>query len=154
MFKIILFIFFLIASFIFPCNANEENYKTPANLVVNNFEISEITDLSHPVCTLNLDDNSNEHFYNYIEGDICPVGGGNCTYSAVMKLNGKITILKKVYSEENASFFKNENFFATTKPTTIAKSIENDEGSYVSAVISIETKNGEKKFDMAGYCGI
>ncbi|HHA3572569.1 TPA: adhesin, partial [Salmonella enterica subsp. enterica serovar Havana] len=58
----------------------------------------EIADLRHSTCTLRLANNKKEDSYNYIEGAICPAGGEECTYSAIMKLNGNITILKQISS--------------------------------------------------------
>ncbi|MFV4870541.1 hypothetical protein ACNJOY_17100 [Citrobacter freundii] len=71
-----------------------------------------------------------------------------------MKLNGKITILKQISSGENISVFKNKDISVTVEQTPIAESTEDEEGSDIKAVIIIKTRNGEKKFNMLGYCGV
>ncbi|GDX07337.1 hypothetical protein BSPA111_35520 [Buttiauxella sp. A111] len=70
-----------------------------------------------------------------------------------MKLNGKITILEKVSSEKNISIFKSDDMTIISTQTPI-KGSGDDEGGDVNAVITIKTKNGEKKVNMSGYCGI
>lgn len=113
----------------------------------------EIADLRHSTCTLRLADNKKEDSYNYIEGAICPVSGEECTYSAIMKLNGNITILKQISSNKNNSVYKNDDFSISIKQTPITES-NDDEGSDVKATIVLKTKHGEKTFNMTGYCGV
>lgn len=139
---------------IVACIAAEPSNIPPDSIVMNSFEVGEIPDLGHPVCTLSLADNKKEDFYNYVEGDICPPGGGNCTYSAIMKLNGEIAILKQVSSGKTASVFKNGDISITTIQASIKKSNVEEEGNNVKFIITIKTKNSEKKLDMSGYCGV
>ncbi|HGH5979701.1 TPA: adhesin, partial [Kluyvera georgiana] len=80
--------------------------------------------------------------------------GEECTYSAIMKLNGEITILKQISSGKNTSIFKNRDISVTVEQTPIAESTEDEEGSDIKAVIIIKTRNSEKKFNMLGYCGV
>lgn len=122
------------------------------DLVTNSFDADKIVDLAYPVCSLNMDGDKKEGFYNYAEGEICPVGG-ECTYSAIMKLNGKLTILKQVSSGNGAEVFKNDDITFIAKYTFIKQEMDREDGD-VNAVIVIKTKNGEKKVNMSGYCGI
>ncbi|WP_442980254.1 adhesin, partial [Salmonella enterica] len=112
----------------------------------------EIADLRHSTCTLRLANNKKEDSYNYIEGAICPAGGEECTYSAIMKLNGNITILKQISSGENDSVYKNKDFSIFIKQTPVAEQ-NDDEGSDIKATIVIKTKSDEKTLNMTGYCG-
>ncbi|ECG9404693.1 adhesin, partial [Salmonella enterica] len=99
--KYIGYILVLMLSGIVGCAATEPGNIPLDGLNTNSFDIGEITDgeitddLRHSTCTLRLADNKKEDSYNYIEGAICPTGGEECTYSAIMKLNGNITILKQ-----------------------------------------------------------
>ncbi|EAA2680319.1 TPA: adhesin [Salmonella enterica subsp. enterica serovar Havana] len=113
----------------------------------------EIADLRHSTCTLRLANNKKEDSYNYIEGAICPAGGEECTYSAIMKLNGNITILKQISSGENDSVYKNKDFSIFIKQTPVAEQ-NDDEGSDIKATIVIKTKSDEKTLNMTGYCGV
>ncbi|HED5893986.1 TPA: adhesin, partial [Salmonella enterica] len=124
------------------------------DLVVNSFDVDEIAGLPHPVCTLSLAENNEKYYYNYVEGGICPVGGESCTYSAIMKLNGKITILKQASLKNNTSVFKNDDISITTTQKPTKESEADEEGCDVDAVIIIKTKNSEIKLNMSGYCGI
>ncbi len=149
----------LMLSGIAGCVATELG-KTPLdNLNTNNFNIGKITDgeisddLSHSTCTLSLADNKEKDSCNYIEGAICPVGGRECTYSAIIKLNGKITILKQISSGENNSVYKNNDLSLSITQTPMTEP-NDDEGSDVKATIVLKTKHGEKIFNMMGYCGV
>lgn len=113
----------------------------------------EIADLRHSTCTLRLANNKKEDSYNYIEGAICPAGGEECTYFAIMKLNGNITILKQISSGENDSVYKNKDFSIFIKQTPVAEQ-NDDEGSDIKATIVIKTKSDEKTLNMTGYCGV
>ncbi|EBG4356448.1 adhesin [Salmonella enterica subsp. enterica] len=160
MLKNIVFLLALMLSGIAGCAVTEPSNIPLNDLNANNFDIGEITDgeitddLRHSTCTLSLTDNKKKDSYNYIEGAICPVGGEECTYSAIMKLNGKITILKQISSGENTSIFKNKDISVTVKQSPIVGSTEDEEGSDIKAVIIIKTRNGERKFNMLGYCGV
>lgn len=116
MLKYIGFILVLMLSGIVGCAATEPGNIPLDGLNTNSFDIGEITDgeitddLRHSTCTLRLADNKKEDSYNYIEGAICPADGEECTYSAIMKLNGNITILKQISSGENDSVYKNKDF--------------------------------------------
>ncbi|ECB6803562.1 adhesin [Salmonella enterica] len=113
----------------------------------------DIADLRHSTCTLRLANNKKEDSYNYIEGAICPVSGEECTYSAIMKLNGNITILKQISSDENNSVYKNNDLSLSITQTPMTEA-NDDEGSDVKATIVLKTKHGEKTFNMTGYCGV
>ncbi|WMY74028.1 adhesin [Buttiauxella selenatireducens] len=152
MFKNIAIILGLMMSGTIFCNAENLDGISIESLVINSFNVDEINGLQHFVCTLSLVDNKKEGFDNYVEGDICPAGK-KCSYSAIMKLNGKITILEQVSSEKNISTFKNDDMTIISTQTPI-KGSGDDEGGDVNAVITIKTKNGEKKVNMSGYCGI
>ena len=141
------------------CAATEPGNILFDNLNTNSFDIGEITDreitdnLSHSTCTLSLANNKGKDSYNYIEGAICPVGGGECTYSAIIKLNRKITILKQISSGENNSVYKNNDFSISIKQTPITET-NDDEGNDVKATVELKTKYGDKTLNMTGYCGV
>ncbi|EAA5454204.1 TPA: adhesin [Salmonella enterica subsp. salamae] len=157
--KYIGFILVLMLSGIVGCAATEPGNIPLDGLNTNSFDIGEITDgeitddLRHSTCTLRLADNKKEDSYNYIEGTICPAGGEECTYSAIMKLNGNITILKQISSGENDSVYKNKDFSIFIKQTPVADQ-NDDEGSDIKATIVIKTKSDEKTLNMTGYCGV
>lgn len=154
MFKnIVLFVtLFVLATFY--CIANEPEVNSLDKLIVNGFKVDEIPDLGHPACTLSLYDNKKDDYYNYVEGSICPVGGEICKYSAIMKINNKINILKEVPSDKNGITFQNSQFYIISKHTEVKESEMNPEGTNIESIISINIKNRVKKFNMTGYCGI
>ncbi|WBM70318.1 adhesin [Buttiauxella sp. WJP83] len=152
MFKNIALILALISSSNIASVVAEPSSISLNDLVTNSFDADKVVDLAYPVCSLNLDGDKKEGFYKYAEGEICPVGR-ECTYSAIMKLNGNITILKQVSSDNGAEVFKNDDMTIVTKYTFIEKNNDRENGD-VNAVIVIKTKNGEKKVNMSGYCGI
>lgn len=164
MLKYIGYILVLMLSGIVGCAATEPGNIPLDGLNTNSFDIGEITDgeitdgeitddLRHSTCTLRLADNKKEDSYNYIEGAICPAGGEECTYSAIMKLNGNITILKQISSGENDSVYKNKDFSIFIKQTPVAEQ-NDDEGSDIKATIVIKTKSDENTLNMTGYCGV
>ncbi|MGZ0749338.1 hypothetical protein [Kluyvera sichuanensis] len=159
MIKNIVFLLALMLSGITCCAATEPDSLQLDNLNSNRFNIGKITDreitdnLSHSTCTLRLANNKGKDFYNYIEGAICPVGGRECTYSAIIKLNGKITILKQISSEKNSSLYKNNDISISITQTPMIEP-NDDEGSDVKAIIILKTNHGEKTLTMTGYCGV
>lgn len=159
MLKYIGYILVLMLSGIVGCAATEPGNIPLDGLNTNSFDIGEITDgeitddLRYSTCTLRLADNKKEDSYNYIEGAICPAGGEECTYSAIMKLNGNITILKQISSGENDSVYKNKDFSIFIKQTPVAEQ-NDDEGSDIKATIVIKTKSDENTLNMTGYCGV
>lgn len=159
MFKNTILLLALMLSGIAGCAATEPGSLPLDNLNTNSFDIGEITDreitddLSHSTCTLSLANNKGKDSYNYIEGAICPRGGVECTYSAIMKLNGKITILKQISSGENNSVYKNNDFSISIKQTPITET-NDDEGNDVKATVVLKTKYGDKTLNMTGYCGV
>lgn len=158
MLKHIGFILVLMLSGIVGCVATEPGNIPLDGLNTTSFNVGEIADgeiadLRHSTCTLRLADNKKEDSYNYIEGAICPVGKDECTYSAIMKLNGNITVLKQISSGENDSVYKNKDFSIFIKQTPMAEQ-NDDEGSDIKATIVIKTKNDEKTLNMTGYCGV
>ena len=152
MFKNIALILALISSSNIASVVAEPSSISLNDLVTNSFDADKVVDLAYPVCSLNLDGDKKEGFYNYAEGEICPVGR-ECTYSAIMKLNGKLTILKQMSSDNGAEIFKNDDMTIVAKYTFIDKDNDREDGD-VNAVITIKTKNGEKKVNMSGCCGI
>ncbi|WP_242430043.1 adhesin [Kluyvera intermedia] len=159
MIKNIIFLLTLMLSGVVDCVATEPADIPPDGIDTNSVDVGEITDgeitdLRHSTCTLSLADNTKEDSYNYVEGAICPAAGGECTYSAIMKLNGEITILKQISSGENTSVFQNEDILLTVKQAPIAEPTEDEEGSDIKATIDIKTKSTERKFHMFGYCGV
>ncbi|GDX07335.1 adhesin [Buttiauxella sp. A111] len=150
MLKSIALLLGLMMSGIISCVAADPVNIPSENLVINNFDVDKIDGLS-PVCTLILAENKKKYFYNYTEGDICPVGG-ECTYSAVMILNGKIKILKQTLSDKDTSVFKNDDMTIITTYDFSEGGKDHEDGG-VNAVIVIKTKSGEKKVSMSGYCG-
>jgi hypothetical protein len=154
MFKYIVFFVSMTAYTPFYCIAAESVVTSLNDLTVNSFEVSEIPDLGHPVCTLSLSDNKKDDFYNYVEGSICPAGGGSCTYSAIMKINNNLTILKKISSNKNSETFQNPQFSIISIHTSASESEVDSEGTNVEYAIFISINNNIRKLDMNGYCGI
>ena len=115
MFQKITLLLTLMSSGIVACIAAEPDKIQSDSIIMNSFEVGEIPDLGHPVCTLSLANNKKVDFYNYVEGDICPPDGRNCTYTAIMKLNGEIAILKQISSGENNSVYRNSDFYISIK---------------------------------------
>lgn len=159
MLKNIVFLLALILASIAGCAATEPGNMPLDNINTNTFTIGEITDgeitddLSHSTCTLRLADNKKEGSFNYIEGAICPTSGEECTYSAIMKLNGNITILKQISSNKNNSVYKNNVFSISIKQTPITET-NDDEGNDVKATVVLKTKYGDKTLNMTGCCGV
>lgn len=158
MLKNIILLLALMLSGITGCVATELGNIPLDSLNTTSFNVGEIADgeivdLRHATCTLRLADNMKEGSYNYIEGAICPEGGKECAYTAIMKLNGNITILKQISSGENNSVYKNNVLSLSITQTPMTES-NDDEGSDVKATIVLKTKHGEKTFNMTGYCGV
>ena len=151
--KIILFLALISSNFV-VCLAADSGNILSEDPVVNNFGVDEVVGLPHPVCTLSLAENNEKHLYNYVEGGICPVGGESCPYSAIIKLNGKMAILKQISTNKNISFFKNDEVSIITTQSPVKGAVVDEEGGDVNAVIVIKTKNSEIKLNMSGYCGI
>lgn len=154
MLKNIVFLAALMSSSIFACIAAERSSLYADALFIDSFKVDEIADLGHPVCTLTQSNNTSEELFDYVEGDICPVGVGACTYSASIKLNGKMLTLKRTQSDKTTSTFKNNDISITTIQSSLQKSNMEEEGNNVKLSITIRARNSEKKFDMSGYCGI
>lgn len=144
----------LISTSICICFASPSKETPSYSFIVNNFNVDDVAGLPHPVCMLSLADNNNDYLYNYVEGGICPGGERVCTYSAIIKLNGELIILKQVSSKRNISIFKNNDMTVVTTKNPLKQLIVDEEGEDINAVIEIKTKNGNKKLNMTGYCGI
>ncbi len=159
MLKKIIFILTLMLSGIIGCLAIEPSNKVPDDLNTKSLDVGEISeeeitdDLRHSTCTLHLADSNRKNTWSYIEGAICPADEEECTYSAIMKLNGKITILKQISSGDNHSQYKNNDVSITIKQTPMPES-NNEEGNDVKATIVIKIKDSEKRLNMVGYCGV
>lgn len=158
MLKNIVFLLALLLSGVVDCVANIPA-RISLNVLNNSLDIGEITDndiagLRHSTCTLRLTNNKKKDSYNYVEGAYCPVGEDECTYSAIMKLNGNITILKQKSSGKYGSVFKNNDITITTKQTPSKESIADDEGGDFIFNIIIKVKDSVQKVDMIGYCGV
>lgn len=160
MIKNIVFILTLMLSGIIGCLAIEPgNIALKGGFHTKSLDIGDISeeeitdDLRHATCTLHLAENKQKDSWNYIEGAICPAEEEECTYSVIMKLNGKITILKQISSGGNYSAYKNNDVFIRIKQAPMTKS-NDDEGSDVKATIVIKLKNEEKTLNMVGYCGV
>ena len=160
MIKKIVFILALMLSGVIGCLAIEPgNIALDGDLHTNSLVIGEIADeeitddLRHSTCALRLADIKQKNSWNYIEGSICPADKEECTYSAIMKLNGKITILKQLSSGDNHSVYKNNDISITIKQTPLTES-NDEEGSEVKATITIKVKDDEKALNMVGYFGV
>lgn len=143
MLKNILFILTLMLSGVVGCIATEPGSMPLDGLNNNSFDVGEIDDeeipdLKHSTCTLRLADNKKENFYNYVEDTICPVGGKECTYSAIMKLDGNLTILKKTSSNNNTSVFQGGNIVITTLQNPLKNTAMDEEGYDTKVAIIIE----------------
>ncbi|GHD91156.1 hypothetical protein GCM10011445_09050 [Pseudocitrobacter faecalis] len=154
MFKKLILYLTLISSNFVVCLAADSEKILSEELVVNNFDIDEIAGLPHPVCTLSLAQKNDNPLYNYVEGGVCPKGGEGCPYSAIIKLNGRITILKKISTNKHTSVFKNDHVSIITTQNPVKGAAVEEEGSDVNVVIVIKTKHSEIKLNMFGYCGI
>lgn len=159
MLKNILFILTLMLSGVVGCNATEPGSMPLDGLNNNSIDVGEIADeeipdLKHSTCTLRLADNKKENFYNYVEGAICPVGGKECTYSAIMKLDGNLTILKQTSSNNNTSVFQGGNIVITTLQNPLKNTAMDEEGYDTKVAIILEKNNRQMKVEMSGYCGL
>ncbi|HAU4368098.1 TPA: adhesin [Citrobacter amalonaticus] len=154
MLKSIVFLAVLMSSSVLFCIAAERSNLHSDALFTDSFKVNEIADLGHPVCTLTQSNNTSEELFDYVEGDICPVGSGACTYSAIIKLNGKMLTLKRIQSDKTTSTFKNNDISITTIQSSLQKSNMEEEGNDVKLSITIRARNSEKKFYLSGYCGI
>lgn len=154
MVKNITFILALMSAGLLSSVAATPDSISQKNLTLNRFSDNEIADMPHAVCYLDTVNHEKSNLIYYAEGDICPALGEKCKYSAVMKLNGKLTILKQVASTEDTTTYKNEAFTVFTKRTLIHNAAMDDEGSDVKYNLVIKTKNSEVNVDMFGYCGI
>lgn len=159
MLKNSVFLLALMLSGVVCCVAAQPGSTPVHDLKYNIFDVGEITDeeiadLRHSTCTMRLIDNKKEYSYNYIEGAICPVGENECTYSAIMKLNGNLTILKQMSSGKYGSVFNSDDITITTKQTPSKDSKVDEEGGNFTFNIIIKTKGSEQIIDMIGYCGV
>lgn len=87
------------------CSALSAEDRTPSAAV----RIGTITDvgvLAHPVCTLRLATESNPDSFVFAEGDICPLGGGACSYHALLNIDGKDERLQKATGRAKSRSFQ------------------------------------------------
>ncbi|EFO1270611.1 adhesin [Escherichia albertii] len=158
MMKKIILILTLVSSCITVCAATESNYLSSDYVVMTSFNVEEVANLVHPVCTLSLASNKDKGSYNYVEGGICPAGKPTgtetCAYSAIIELNHKIIIAEQVSSGKDTAIFKNKDVTIITKKISINSATMDDEGEDVKYSITIKTKGSESTENMFGYCGI
>ncbi|MED8693110.1 adhesin [Escherichia marmotae] len=156
--KKIILILTLVSSCITVCAATESNYLSSDYVVMTSFNVEEVANLVHPVCTLSLASNKDKGSYNYVEGGICPAGKPTgtetCAYSAIIELNHKIIIAKQVSSGKDTAIFKNKDVTIITRKMSINSETIDDEGEDVKYSITIKTKGNENTMNMFGYCGI
>ncbi|MFI3382306.1 adhesin [Escherichia albertii] len=156
--KKIILILTLVSSCITVCAATESNYLSSDYVVMTSFNVEEVANLVHPVCTLSLASNKDKGSYNYVEGGICPAGKPTgtetCAYSALIELNHKIIIAEQVSSGKDTAIFKNKDVTIITKKISINSATMDDEGEDVKYSITIKTKGSESTENMFGYCGI
>lgn len=156
--KKIILILTLVSSCITVCAATESNYLSSDYVVMTSFNVEEVANLVHPVCTLSLASNKDKGSYNYVEGGICPAGKPTgtetCAYSAIIELNHKIIIAEQVSSGKDTAIFKNKDVTIITKKISINSATMDDEGEDVKYSITIKTKGSESTENMFGYCGI
>lgn len=156
--KKIILILTLVSSCITVCAATESNYLSSDYVVMTSFNVEEVANLVHPVCTLSLASNKDKGSYNYVEGGICPAGKPTgtetCAYSAIIELNHKIIIAEQVSSGKDTAIFKNKDVTIITKKISINSATMDDEGEDVKYSITIKTKGSESIENMFGYCGI
>ncbi|MEC9606606.1 adhesin [Escherichia marmotae] len=148
----------LVSNCVTVCAATESNWLSSDYVVMTSFHVEEVTNLAHPVCTLNLESNKDKDSYNYVEGGICPAGKPTgketCAYSAIIELNHKIIIAKQVSSGKDTAIFKNKDVTIITRKMSINSETIDDEGEDVKYSITIKTKGSESIENMFGYCGI
>ncbi|ENK6899658.1 adhesin [Escherichia albertii] len=158
MMKKIILILTLVSSCVTVCAATESNYLSSDYVVMTSFNVEEVANLVHPVCTLSLASNKDKGSYNYVEGGICPAGKPTgtetCAYSAIIELNHKIIIAEQVSSGKDTAIFKNKDVTIITKKISINSATMDDEGEDVKYSITIKTKGSESTENMFGYCGI
>lgn len=156
--KKIILILTLVSSCVTVCAATESNYLSSDYVVMTSFNVEEVANLVHPVCTLSLASNKDKGSYNYVEGGICPAGKPTgtetCAYSAIIELNHKIIIAEQVSSGKDTAIFKNKDVTIITKKISINSATMDDEGEDVKYSITIKTKGSESTENMFGYCGI
>lgn len=155
MFKKLTLAITLIASGLCSCFAAAPDSITLKGLTLSSFSFEDVTIMEQPVCSLDTVNNKKSSLNYYVEGTVCPTDGTKCILSAIiMKLNGKLTILKEVTSTDNSATYKNEEFTVATKRTLIQNEAMDDEGSDVKYNLIIKTKNNQVNVEMFGYCGI
>ena len=117
------------------------------------FQVNDIKDLAHPVCTLRLASTPKlaEGTFHFAEGDICPVGGGNCTYVGIVQLNHKQIHLKRI----TKNHFKTDNIelIVNYKKAPCKKGCS-DEGENVKAQLTLQRGQDKTEYELLGYCGI
>lgn len=143
----------LFASGLCSCFAAAPDSISLKGLTLTSFSYSDIPDFYHPVCALNTFKNKQSSLDYYVEGGVCPADVKECKISAIMKLNGKLTIMKEVTSTEDSATYKNEAFTVSIKRTLIKNENMSDEESDVKYNLVIKTKNDEHKLEMFGHCG-
>jgi hypothetical protein len=69
-------------------------------------DVQDLGVLAHPVCTLSPAADSAADRWIFAEGDVCPVGGGDCVYQAVIHFDAKDRLLPRTIEGDKSSTFQ------------------------------------------------
>ncbi len=119
--------------------------------------IKDITVLAHPVCSFRLPTEKNSDNYIFAEGDICPLGGGECEYHALININGKDVKLRKIFPRNKSknSRFKSGNTELEVDYGQTKRSPNNNQSdsSVLNATLTVFQGKIEKQIKAIGECG-
>ena len=112
----------------------------------------DMENLAFPVCSLWLPEKRkhDDDMLHYVEGDICPVGGGNCSYTAIIRLKGKAVQFQRVAKNR---FTRADSELDVSYRIVPCKKNCGEEGENVKAQLTIKKGQDKTTYEMTGYCG-
>lgn len=153
----ILSVFFVLLAFESTGYAKDKLAVTGSELPFQLGNVKDITVLAHSVCSFqSLTENEPDN-YIFVEGDICPIGGGKCDYYALMNINGKDIKLRRIGSSQKSTDVKfmvgDINIRVKYIPTKCFSKNNRCESTLQSAILNISQGKIEKKIKVKGECG-
>jgi len=121
--------------------------------------ITDVSPLASVICSFKLPEKKESDSYVFAEGDICPVGGGKCSYHALMNVDGKDVKLKKATPQKGDK----EGVVARFKSGDLNVLMEYGssacpegaacESAEVKATLTVKKGHQQKKISLVGDCG-
>lgn len=137
------------------CVNETTSYAKELSLQLGN--IQDITVLAHPVCSFRLQTEKNLDHAFFAEGDICPLGGAECEYHALININGKDMKLRKLslkHKSAKARFKSGDTEIEVHYgQTRCFPDRDQCDSSVLDATVTVVQGQKEKQIKAIGECG-